>query len=124
MIEWLRQLGQASRNLGRIARQNPVWAVQSLIFAPFRFSRHLFGVLVLTIIVAVILILGSDGLVWYFGLYRYPMLHGVISALVLLAILLVPLRALFQPLILHYEARAPATRTARPASPPMPRRAT
>ena len=102
MIAWFRQLGQASHNLGRIARQNPVWAVQSLIFAPFRFAKHLFGVLVLTIAVAVVLILASDGLVWYFGLYRYPMLHGAISALVLLAILLVPLRALFQPLILHY----------------------
>ncbi|WP_322966053.1 type IV secretory system conjugative DNA transfer family protein [Sphingomonas fuzhouensis] len=101
-MEWVRQLGRASRNLARIARQNPVWAIQSLIFAPFRFARHLFGVLVLTIVVAVVLILGSDGLVWYFGLYRYPMLHGVISGLVLLAILLVPLRALFQPLILHY----------------------
>lgn len=34
MIVWFCQLGQASHNLGRIARQNPVWAVQSLIFAP------------------------------------------------------------------------------------------
>lgn len=101
-MEWFRQLGRASRNLGRIARRNPAWAVQSLVFTPFRFARHLFGVLVLTITVAVVLSLGSDGLVWYFGLYRYPMLHDVISALVLLAILLVPLRALFQPLILHY----------------------
>lgn len=102
MIGWFRQLRRASRNLVRIARQNPVWAVQGLVFAPFRFARHLLGVLVLTIAVATVLILVSDGLVWYFGLYRYPILHGVISVLVLLAILLVPLRALFQPLILHY----------------------
>ncbi|KQN83014.1 hypothetical protein ASE90_09700 [Sphingomonas sp. Leaf67] len=56
----------------------------------------------LTIAVATVLILVSDGLVWYFGLARYPALHTVILLLVWAAILLVPLRALFQPLILHY----------------------
>ncbi|MGY2737215.1 hypothetical protein ACVWYO_004948 [Sphingomonas sp. UYP23] len=102
MIEWFRQLSRASRNLARIAAQNPVWAVQSLVFAPFRFARHLFGVLVLMIAVGVVLILGSDGLMWYFGLLRYPTLVAIVTVLVWLAILLVPLRALFQPLILRY----------------------
>ncbi len=106
MIGWFRQLGQASRNLARTARQNPVWAIQSLVFAPFRFARHLFGVIVLTIAVAVVLILGSDGLVWYLGLARYPLLHTVILLLVWFAILIVPLRALFQPLILNYGGTA------------------
>ncbi len=77
-MEWFRQLGRASRNLARTARQNPVWAVQGLVFAPFRFAKHLFGVLVLTIAVATVLILVSDGLLWYFGLARYPALHTVI----------------------------------------------
>jgi len=74
MITWFRQLGFASRNLGRVARQNPVWAVQRLIFAPFRFARHLVGVVFLMLAVATVLVLGSDGLMWYFGLLRYPTL--------------------------------------------------
>ena len=106
MMEWFRQLGRAVRNLARIARANPIWAVQSLIFSPFRFARHLFGVLVLMLAVAIVLILGSDALIWYFGLGRYPTLDAIIMVLVGLAILLVPLRALFQPLILHYSGPA------------------
>ncbi|KQN89883.1 conjugal transfer protein TraG [Sphingomonas sp. Leaf231] len=102
MTGWFRQLARASRNLGRIAWANPVWAVQSLVFAPFRFARHLFGVLVLMIAVAIVLNLGSAALVWYAGIDRYPILHTVILLLIWPAILLVPLRALFQPLILHY----------------------
>ena len=101
-MEWFRQLGRAARNLGRIARQNPVWAVQNLVFAPFRFAGHLFGVLVLMVTVAIVLILATDGLIWYFALGRYPTLVAIVQMLVGLAILLVPLRALFQPLILRY----------------------
>jgi type IV secretion system protein VirD4 len=111
VIEWFRQLGRASRNLARIARQNPVWAVQGLVFAPFRFARHLFGVLVLMIAVGVVLILGSDGLMWYFGLLHYPTLVAIVTVLVWLAILLVPLRALFQPLILRYGNAATGSDT-------------
>ena len=106
MIEWFRQLGRASGNLGRVARRNPVWAVQSLIFSPFRFARHLVRVVVLMLIVATVLILGSDALVWYLGLARYPLLHGLVMVLVWAAILVVPLRALFQPLILRYGGSA------------------
>ena len=105
-MEWFRQLGRASRNLGRVARRNPVWAVQSLIFSPFRFAGHLFRVLVLMLAVAIVLILGSDALVWYLGLARYPLLHSLVMVLVWAAILVVPLRALFQPLILRYGGSA------------------
>ena len=101
-MAWFRQLARASRNLGRIARQNPVWAIQSLVFAPFRFARHLVGVVVLMLAVAIVLILGTDGLIWYFGLVRYPTLVAIVQVLIWLAILVVPLRALFQPLILRY----------------------
>ena len=46
--------------------------------------------------------LGSAALVWYTGIDRYPVLHGLVRVLTSLAILLVPLRALFQPMILRY----------------------
>jgi type IV secretion system protein VirD4 len=101
-MEWIRQLGRAARNLSRVARQNPVWAVQSLVFALFRFARHLFGVVVLMVAVAIVLILTSDGLIWFLGLGAYPTLVTIMQVLVWLAILLVTLRALFQPLILRY----------------------
>ena len=101
-MAWFRQLARAPRNLARIARQNPVWAIQSLVFAPFRFARHLLGVVVLMLAVAIVLILGTDGLIWYFGLARYPTLVAIVQVLIWLAILVVPLRALFQPLILRY----------------------
>ena len=102
MIEWFRQLGRASRNLARIARQNPVWAVQGLVFAPFRFAGHLIRVLVLMLAVTVTLNLAAYVAVRYLGLGRYPNLSALVMVLVWLAILLVPLRALFQPLILRY----------------------
>ncbi|MGU3392429.1 type IV secretory system conjugative DNA transfer family protein [Sphingomonas sp. M1A8_2b] len=101
-MAWFRQLTRASRNLVRIARQNPVWAIQSLVFAPFRFARHLLGVVVLMLAVAIVLILGTDGLIWYFSLARYPTLVAISQVLIWLIILAVPLHALFQPLILRY----------------------
>ena len=81
-MAWLRQLARASRNLGRVARQNPVWAIQNLVFAPLRFARHLLGVVVLMLAVAIVLILGTDGLIWYFGLARYPTLVAIVQVLV------------------------------------------
>lgn len=44
-MEWFRQLGRAIRNLSRIARQNPIWAITALVVSPIRLIRHLFAVL-------------------------------------------------------------------------------
>ena len=109
MIDWFRQLGRASGNLGRVARRNPVWAVQSLIFSPFRFAGHLVRVVVLMLIVATVLILGSDALVWYLGLARYPLLHSAVLVLVWAAILVVPLRAT-QGTLKHYRRKVAANK--------------
>nr|WP_242154470.1 type IV secretory system conjugative DNA transfer family protein [Sphingomonas sp. BAUL-RG-20F-R05-02] len=99
-MAWFRQLRRASGNPARIARQNPVWAVQKLVFAPFRFARDLFGVLVLMVAVAIVLILATDALIWYFR--PGDTIIALIQVVIGLAVLLIPLRALFQPLILHY----------------------
>lgn len=101
-MEWFRQLGRASRTLARMARQNPVWAVQGLVFGPFRIAGHLFRVLLLTLAMAVVLILGLDALILYGGLRSHPTLVGLLWIPIWLAVLLVPLRALFQPMILRF----------------------
>ena len=33
-MEWFRQLGRAIRNLARISRQNPIWAITALTLSP------------------------------------------------------------------------------------------
>jgi hypothetical protein len=58
MMEWFRQLGRAIRNLARIAREQPIWAVTALVTSPVALIRHLFGVLVLFFITALVLGLG------------------------------------------------------------------
>src|SRR3546814_18776706 len=58
MMEWFRQLGRAIRNLARIARTNPIWAITALVVSPVALIRHLFGVLVLFLITALVLGLG------------------------------------------------------------------
>src|SRR3546814_17821879 len=58
MMEWFRQLGRAIRNLARIARAQPIWAITALVVSPVALIRHLFGVLVLFLITALMLGIG------------------------------------------------------------------
>src|SRR3546814_13111001 len=58
MMEWFRQLGRAIRNLARIARAQPIWAITALVVSPVALIRHLFGVLVLFLITALVLGIG------------------------------------------------------------------
>jgi type IV secretion system protein VirD4 len=106
MMEWFRQLGRAIRNLARIAREQPIWAVTALVTSPVALIRHLFGVLVLFITALVLglgvpLILGK-----LLGLPRDSNIYQIVTMLTGLVILLVTLRALFQPLILRYGGPA------------------
>ena len=54
-MEWLRQLGRASRNLARISRQNPIWAITALTLSPIALLRHLLRVAILFLIVGIVL---------------------------------------------------------------------
>ena len=54
-MEWLRQLGRASRNLARISRQNPIWAITALTLSPIARLRHLLRVAILFLIVGIVL---------------------------------------------------------------------
>ena len=47
-MEWFRQLGRAIRNLARIAREQPIWAITALVTSPVALIRHLFGVVGVT----------------------------------------------------------------------------
>ncbi len=54
-MDWLRQLGRAIRNLARISRQNPIWAITALTLSPIALIRHLFRVAILFLIVGIVL---------------------------------------------------------------------
>ncbi|WP_145206849.1 type IV secretory system conjugative DNA transfer family protein [Sphingobium sp. B2] len=106
-MEWFRQLGRALRNLARIAREQPIWAVTALVTSPVALIRHLFGVLVLFLITGLVLGLGVPLILGkLLGLPRDSNIYQIVMMLTGLVILLVPLRALFQPLILRYGVPA------------------
>ncbi|EQB32635.1 hypothetical protein [Sphingobium ummariense] len=107
MMEWFRQLGRAIRNLARIARTNPIWAITALVVSPVALIRHLFGVLVLFLITALVLGLGVPLILGkLLGLPRDSNIYQIVMMLTGLVIFLVTLRALFQPLILRYGGPA------------------
>ncbi|MHA6770292.1 type IV secretory system conjugative DNA transfer family protein [Sphingobium ummariense] len=106
-MEWLRQLGRALRNLARIAREQPIWAVTALVTSPVALIRHLFSVLVLFLITGLVLGLGVPPILGkLLGLPRDSHIYQIVMMLTGLVIILVTLRALFQPLILRYGGPA------------------
>src|SRR3546814_1015620 len=106
-MEWLRQRCRAIRNIAHIARHNPIWAITALTLSPIALVRHLFKVAVLLLIVGLVLagtmqfVLAS-----LLGLARDSNLYQLGMMLTFLVIILVTLRALFQPLILRYGGPA------------------
>ena len=106
-MEWLRQLGRAIRNLARISRQNPIWAITALTLSPIALVRHLLRVAVLFLIVGIVLAGGVQFVLHsLLGLARDSHLYQIGMMLTFLVIILVTLRALFQPLILQYGGPA------------------
>ena len=102
-MEWLRQLGRAIRNLARISRQNPIWAITALTLSPIALIRHLFRVAILFLIVGIVLAGGMQFMLHaLLGLPRDSNLYQIVMMLTFLVIILAGLRALFQPLILKY----------------------
>jgi type IV secretion system protein VirD4 len=61
-------LARATRNLARTARANPMWALLGILLAPFRFARHIIGVVLFTMVLFVALFLLLMLAIWYFGL--------------------------------------------------------
>jgi type IV secretion system protein VirD4 len=106
-MEWFRQLGRALRNLARIAREQPIWAITALVTSPVALIRHLFGVVVLFLITGLVLGLGGPLILGkLLGLPRDSNIYQIVMMLTGLVIILVTLRALFQPLILRYGGPA------------------
>ena len=102
-MEWLRQLGRAIRNVARISRQNPIWAITALTLSPIALIRHLFRVAVLFLIVGIVLGGGMQFVLHsLLGFARDSNIYQIVMMLTFLVIILVGLRALFQPLILKY----------------------
>ena len=102
-MEWFRQLGRALRNLARLAREQPIWAITALTLSPLALIRHLFRTAILFLIVGIVLAGGMQFvLASLLGLARDSNLYQLGMMLTFLVIILVTLRALFQPLILRY----------------------
>lgn len=102
-MEWFRQLGRALRNLARISRQNPIWAITALTLSPIKLIRHLFGVLILFLIVGLVLGIGMKLILGsLLGLPHDSNIYQTVMMLTALVVILVGLRALFQPLIMRY----------------------
>src|SRR3546814_200343 len=106
-MEWFRQLGRAIRNLARLAREQPIWAITALTLSPLALIRHLFRTAILFLIVGIVLAGGMQFvLASLLGLARDSNLYQLGMMLTFLVIILVTLRALFQPLILRYGGPA------------------
>ncbi len=102
-MDWLRQLGRAIRNVTRISRQNPIWAITALTLSPIALIRHLFRVAILFLIVGIVLGGGMQFVLRsLLGFARDSNVYQIVMMLTFLVIILVSLRALFQPLILKY----------------------
>src|SRR3546814_893148 len=126
-MEWFRQLGRAIRNLARLAREQPIWAITALTLSPLALIRHLFRTAILFLIVGIVLAGGMQFvLASLLGLARDSNLYQLGMMLTSFVFILVTLRALFQPLLLlycgpsghdpHDPARSPTHR--RPPPPP------
>src|SRR3546814_18098810 len=106
-MEWFRQLGRAIRNLARLAREQPIWAITALTLSPLALIRHLFRTAILFLIVGIVLAGGMQFvLASLLGLARDSHLYHPGMMLTFLVLILVTLRALFQPLILLYGGPA------------------
>src|SRR3546814_6576694 len=106
-MEWFRQLGRAIRNLARLAREQPIWAITALTLSPLALIRHLFRTAILFLIVGIVLAGGMQFvLASLLGLARDSNLYQLGMMLTFLVIILVTLRALFQPLIRRYAGPA------------------
>ncbi len=104
---WFRQLGRAIRNLARIARHNPIWAITALTLSPIALIRHLLGVIILFLIIGLVLLGGGQFVLHsLLGLPRDSHIYQLGMMLVVVIVILVGLRALFQPLILRYGGPA------------------
>ena len=60
-------LARATRNLAGTARANPMWALLGILLAPFRFARHIVGVVLFAMVLFVALFLLLMLTIWYFG---------------------------------------------------------
>src|SRR3546814_14918112 len=88
-MEWFRQLGRALRNLARIAREQPIWAITALVTSPVALIRHLFGVVVLFLITGLVLGLGVPLILGkLLGLPRDSNIYQIVMKLTVLVIIL------------------------------------
>ena len=93
---------RAFRNMLRAAARDPLWAVISLITAPFGLWRPVLGALGIIALFLVVFGVGGEVLLGQLG-YRHGSLpYAVLYVIVLLLVLWLVFRFITNPMILHF----------------------
>src|SRR3546814_18743798 len=102
-MEWCLQLGRAIRNLARLEREQPIWAITALTLSPRALIRHLFRTAIPLLILGIVLPGGMQFvLASLLGLARDSRLYQLGKMMRFLVIILVTPRPLSQPQILPH----------------------
>jgi type IV secretion system protein VirD4 len=111
-------LARATRNLARTARANPMWALLGVLLAPFRFARHIVGVVLFAMALFAGLFLLLMLAIWYFALDKNGTLAQLAFIGIDLGVLLVMVWMFVLPLLrrFDYDDRADTHGSARFAS--------
>ena len=97
MIAW-----RAFRNMLRKAVRDPVWAIIAIAFAPFRATRHLFGSLIVLVVVMFVVALLGLGFLSLFHLQNNVIGAIILWPIMIFAVLGTAYRLLTGPLIQHF----------------------
>lgn len=104
MIDWLKAVFRALRNLVTAAVNDPVWAIVCIATAPFRAWKHVLGTFIVVILSGILL--GGLSL-WLEHLLiprgsQNPLLQNAFNAACWLILLAIFLRMITHPLLLHF----------------------
>ncbi|AGI10517.1 type IV secretory system conjugative DNA transfer family protein [Xanthomonas citri] len=104
MIAW-----RAFRNMLRAAARDPIWAVIAIVIGPFRAAKHVFGVLIIAMLVMLVLGLGTELLADMIGLGPKNPIRAVLGLGTIFVTLAVVFRMVTNPMINHFSDRPNAT---------------
>lgn len=104
MIAW-----RAFCNMLRAAARDPVWAIVAIILGPFRAAKYVFGVLIVTLLLMLVLGLGTELLCHAMGLGRKDPIRLVLSWGAILVTLVAVFRMVTNPMINHFGDPPDAT---------------
>ena len=87
----------AFKNMMRLARRDPIWAVSSIIMSPFRAGRYLLQVGLFILIVTMVLAVAANGIP-----HEWWIARGIAGLVILLVFVVLVFRVLTNPMITHF----------------------